>query len=125
MGKAGFHRVWSLALCLFKTAVCDVDAVAISSVRSGTYVTIKKFKNKHTKKTQGSCSLVFQWLEVPAPSAGGLGSIPGWGTRSHTLQLRPSAGRQNRRTQVLRVQPSLRCWTAELGAEDVNGLQEL
>ena len=26
MGKPGFHLVLSLALCLFKRAVCDVDA---------------------------------------------------------------------------------------------------
>ena len=31
MGKPGFHRVWSLAL--FILAVCDVAAVAISSLR--------------------------------------------------------------------------------------------
>ena len=31
-------------------------------------------------------SLVVQWLRLRAPNAGGTGSIPGWGTRSHTLQ---------------------------------------
>ena len=34
--------------------------------------------------------LVAQWLRRHIPSAGDLGSIPGWGTRSHMLQLRPS-----------------------------------
>ena len=29
-----------------------------------------------------------QWLRLHAPNAGGLGSIPGQGTRSHMLQLR-------------------------------------
>ena len=29
-----------------------------------------------------------QWLRLCAPNAGGLGSIPGQGTRSHMLQLR-------------------------------------
>ena len=29
-----------------------------------------------------------QWLRLSAPNAGGLGSIPGWGTKSHTPQLR-------------------------------------
>ena len=29
-----------------------------------------------------------QWLRLCAPDAGGLGSIPGWGTRSHMPQLR-------------------------------------
>ncbi|TEA37944.1 hypothetical protein DBR06_SOUSAS37410008, partial [Sousa chinensis] len=28
-------------------------------------------------------SLVVQWLRLCAPNAGGPGSIPGWGTRSH------------------------------------------
>ena len=28
------------------------------------------------------------WLRLRVPSAEGLDSIPGWGTRSHTLQLR-------------------------------------
>ena len=32
-------------------------------------------------------SLVVQWLELHIPNAGGLGSIPGQGTRSHVLQL--------------------------------------
>ncbi|TEA36880.1 hypothetical protein DBR06_SOUSAS32310013, partial [Sousa chinensis] len=33
-------------------------------------------------------SLVVQWLRLHAPNAGGLGSIPGQGTRSHMSQLR-------------------------------------
>ena len=37
--------------------------------------------------------LVVQWLRLCAPNSGGLGSIPGQGTRSHMLQLRPSAAR--------------------------------
>ncbi|TEA40711.1 hypothetical protein DBR06_SOUSAS1310003, partial [Sousa chinensis] len=32
--------------------------------------------------------LVVQWLRLLAPNAGGLGSIPGQGTRSHMPQLR-------------------------------------
>ncbi|TEA28821.1 hypothetical protein DBR06_SOUSAS4010032, partial [Sousa chinensis] len=28
-------------------------------------------------------SLVVQWVRLPASNAGGPGSIPGWGTRSH------------------------------------------
>ena len=31
-------------------------------------------------------SLVVQWLRLRAANAGGLGSIPGQGTRSHMLQ---------------------------------------
>ena len=33
-------------------------------------------------------SLVAQWLRLHAPNAGGLGSIPDRGTRSHMPQLR-------------------------------------
>ena len=33
-------------------------------------------------------SLVVQWLRLHTPNAGGPGSIPGEGTRSHMLQLR-------------------------------------
>ena len=34
-----------------------------------------------------------QWLRLCAPSAGGLGSIPGQGTRSHRPQLRPGTAK--------------------------------
>ena len=34
-------------------------------------------------------SLVVQWLRLCAPKVGNLGSVPGQGTRSHMLQLRP------------------------------------
>ena len=33
-------------------------------------------------------SLVVEWLRLCAPNSGGLGSIPGQGTTSHTLQLK-------------------------------------
>ena len=33
-------------------------------------------------------SMVVQWLRLRAPSAGGLGLIPGQGSRSHIPQLR-------------------------------------
>jgi len=36
----------------------------------------------------GGSSLVVQWLRLHSPNAGGRSSIPGQGTRSHTLQLR-------------------------------------
>ena len=37
---------------------------------------------KHIESFQGT-SLVAQWLRPHAPNAGGLGSTPGQGTRSH------------------------------------------
>ena len=36
-------------------------------------------------------SQLIQWLRLHVPNAGGLGSIPDWGTRSHMPQLRPGA----------------------------------
>ena len=37
----------------------------------------------------GVTSLAVQWLRLCVPNAGGLGSIPGQGTKSHMLQRRP------------------------------------
>ena len=36
----------------------------------------------------GGTYLVVQWLRLCTPNAGGLGSIPGQGTRSHMAQLK-------------------------------------
>ena len=44
-------------------------------------------KKLHKKENVGT-SLVVQWVRVRAPDAGGPGSIPGQGTRSHMPQLR-------------------------------------
>ena len=48
--------------------------------------------------------MVVQWLRLFALNAGGLGSIPGQGTRSHMpqlgvlmLQLRPGAAKQKKK----------------------------
>ena len=46
-------------------------------------------KNRATKIGLGTSPLI-QWLRLQALSAGGLGSIPGWGKRYHMLQLRAS-----------------------------------
>ena len=44
---------------------------------------------KNTMKlTQLEASLMVRWLRFHSPNAGGLGSIPGQGTRSHMLQGR-------------------------------------
>ena len=40
------------------------------------------------KLIQLGASLMVQWLRFHAPNAGGLGSIPGQGTRSHMPRLR-------------------------------------
>ena len=43
-----------------------------------------------------------QWLRLHAPKAGGLGSIPGQGNRSHILQLRPCAAKINKNKYFLK-----------------------
>ena len=43
---------------------------------------------KKTKKGNTGTSLVVQWLRLHAPSAGGMGFVPGQETRSQMLQLR-------------------------------------
>ena len=49
-------------------------------------------------------SLVVQWLRLRAPSAGGLGSIPGRGTRSHMLQLKIlHASTKNGHSQINKI----------------------
>ena len=40
------------------------------------------------KKQQQGSSLMVQWLRLSAPNAEDLGSIPGWGTRSHMWLLK-------------------------------------
>ena len=41
------------------------------------------YKVHHKNRSPGTCLMV-QWLRLCTPNAGGLGSIPGQGTRSHT-----------------------------------------
>ena len=40
-----------------------------------------------SSKRKGGNFLLVQWLRLCTANAGGLGSIPGQGTRSHMLQL--------------------------------------
>ena len=49
-------------------------------------VVVLLYSNKHTNEL-GTC-LVVPWLRLHAPNAGGLGSIPDQGTRSHMPQLK-------------------------------------
>ena len=41
-----------------------------------------------------------QWLRFRAPNAGGLGSIPGQGTRSRMPQLRPGAAKFKKKNVI-------------------------
>ena len=45
------------------------------------------------KEQNSGTSLVVQWLRLCAPNAGGPGSLPGQGTRSHMPQGRPGAAK--------------------------------
>ena len=75
MGQPGFHRVLLLALCLFKTAVCDVDASTINSLRSGTCITIGKIKNKD-KQTNNSGDFPSSPVTTPSSQCRGPGFKP-------------------------------------------------
>ena len=41
-----------------------------------------------------------QWLRFPTPSAGDPGSLPGQGTKSHMLQLRPSTAIKKKKKRI-------------------------
>ena len=64
----------------------------------------KSYKN--FKKAPRGTFLVVQWQRLQAPSAGGHGSIPGWGTRSHRPQLEnPTGCNEDWRSLVLQLSP--------------------
>ena len=46
-------------------------------------------KWRHTLPGTAGTFLVVQWLRLSIPNSGSLLSVPGWGIRSHMLQLRP------------------------------------
>ena len=53
-----------------------------------------------TEQQQGP-SLAVQWLRLPAPNAGALGSIPAQRTRSHVPQLKDPAVLNEDRVQLI------------------------
>ena len=64
--------------------------------------TVRHFNKETEEETNKNIlrtSLVVQRLRLPAPHAGGLGSISGQGTRYHMLQLK-------KRSHVLQLIPS-------------------
>ena len=61
-------------------------------------------RNNNNKKM--GTSLVVQWLRLCAPGAGGMGSIPSQGTRSHMSQLRVHM-LQVKRSHVLQLRTPL------------------
>ena len=61
-------------------------------------------------------SLVVQWLRLHDPNAGGLGSIPGQGTRSRVLQLR----RCMPQLKIPRVTTKIPCATTKTWCSQIN-----
>ena len=57
------------------------------------YCTLKMAERVGLKSSHHRTSLLVQWLRLSAPNAGGPGLIPGQGTGSHMLQLRPGAAK--------------------------------
>ena len=54
----------------------------------GTRLKDGEFGFSHVKTEAAGASLVVQWGRLQAPKAGDPGSVLGWGTGSHMLQLR-------------------------------------
>ena len=75
------------------------------------------------QKYQSGASLVGHWLRLCAPKAGGLGLIPGQGTRSHVVQLKRSCTPQER-SQMLKPRsssakyPARPCGVAKEGGKE-------
>ena len=55
------------------------------------------YTHTHSQSGLAGTSLLVQWLRLPAPIAGGPGSIPGQGTRSHVPQLRHSTAKKKKK----------------------------
>ena len=66
-----------LTYSMYSTAIWSIEMKDI---------TLSKILNSYL-----GTSLVVQWLRLCTSNAGGPGSIPGQGTRSYMLQLRPGA----------------------------------
>ena len=64
---------------------CDKDGGRVRKL--GLKSSFQRRDCSDCKKMDWGASLEVQWLELYTSSAGGLGSIPGQGTRSHRLQL--------------------------------------
>ena len=75
------HQSWALVSCI-------QPGLVICFTLDGILVSILFSQKIPFKKGTGGTSPVVRWLGLCAPNAGGLGSIPGQGTRSHMLQLK-------------------------------------
>ena len=65
-----------------------VAVVNDAAVNTGVYISFQISALKKKKKNIAGTSLVVQWLRLCTPKTRGLGSITGWRTRSHMLQIR-------------------------------------
>ena len=75
---------------LLKILSIDVMRSVVSSQRQCILAPLshKPWEKLYQESPTSRTSLVAQWLRIHVPSAGGLSSIPGQGTRSHILQLK-------------------------------------
>ena len=83
---------------IFQARVLEWGAITFSvtghtqlQIKAPPSIQIKAGEIPLRKKASGGTSLVVQWLRLCAPNAGGLGSIPGRGTRPYMPQLKDAA----------------------------------
>ena len=69
---------------MFLLALAGKTSILVTAFRP----VYRPLKSIHSVKVTVGTSLVVQWLRLHAPNAGGLGSIPVWGARYRSLQLR-------------------------------------
>ena len=88
-------------------------------------VVAEKKSQRNHKRLWGGTSFVVQWLRLPAPNAGGPGSILGPETRSHMpqlrfcmQQLRPSTDFGEVAQMVDNLPAMPETWVQSLGWED-------
>ena len=82
-----FHSIPSskgLKFDMFLLSLAGKTSILVTAFRP----VCRPLKSIHSISITVGTSLVVQWLRLHAPDAGGLGSIPVQGTRSHNLQLR-------------------------------------
>ena len=71
------------------------------------------------KKKYAGTSLVVQWVRLPTPNAGGLGSIPGQGTRSRT-----HAATKSPHATTKSLQATTRTWSSQNKLKKKKKVQE-
>ena len=77
------------------------------------------FTDPAEQESWARASLVVQWLRLCAPNAGGPGSTPDLGTRSHMLQLRI------RIPQLRILHVSMKTWCSQINIKNIKSSQEV